>query len=403
MSLTAVQGQVLCALFRLASDEGASLTDCEDLQAVVSFAAAHAERLVPRYGHMSPQTLAVIQRAVLHLETQGAGSLLGAPALDVGDFVTQDSKGHGIVNIIDCVELSQAPFAYAALMLCLMRELRERLPEVGDAPTPRLAFFVDEAHTLFKDAPAALLSDVERTVRLIRSKGVGIYFVTQSPSDIPGPILAQLGNRIYHGMRSFTVDDQKALRAAAAGLRQNPLLDATSTLGELRRGEALISLLDKDGAPSIVERAEVLPPRCRLEVAAYPAGPPVIHNKDIGMDKNTHDLDDITAAKHALAAAKPPVAKAGSQSVKGQGIKEKPRPSLFHDLQDIAQAVQRISAASPLEDLLLPAARNAADALLDGAFRRAEQLAHARKRSEKSRQARQHPAKNNKPKRKRRT
>ncbi|BAU47048.1 ATP-binding protein [Sulfurifustis variabilis] len=263
LNLNETQEGVLTALFRIADDNGWLLLDLKDLRAMVQFAGDNAKTFTTQYGNISAASIGAIQRALLALESQGAERLFGEPALALDDLI-QTEDGRGVVNILAAEKLMQSPKVYATFLLWLLAELFEQLPEVGDREKPRLVFFFDEAHLLFEDAPKALLDKIEQVVRLIRSKGVGVYFVTQSPLDVPQDVLGQLGNRIQHALRAFTPRDQKAVRAAAETFRPNPGLDVSQAITELGVGEALVSLLDEAGSPAMVERALIAPPRSRI-------------------------------------------------------------------------------------------------------------------------------------------
>ena len=264
--LNETQSGVLSVLFRMADDEGLLLLDLKDLRALLSFVQEKdtMKEVSARYGLVSAASLGAIQRALLTLEEQGGEHLFGEPMLRVADLLGNDDRGYGRINVLAADELIQRPRLYAAFLLWLLSELYENLPEVGDLDKPRLILCFDEAHLIFRDAPEALMEKVELVVRLIRSKGVGVYFITQNPADVPEVILGQLGNRVMHALRAFTPKDQKAVRAAAQTFRQNPRVDAEKVLTELEVGEALVSLLDPKGVPLPVERAWVLPPRSQI-------------------------------------------------------------------------------------------------------------------------------------------
>ncbi|MCC7007222.1 MAG: DUF853 domain-containing protein [Acidobacteria bacterium] len=263
LNLNETQHGVLALVFRIADDNGLLLLDVKDLRAMLQFVGDNAKRFTTEYGNVSAASIGAIQRSLLALEQQGADRLFGEPMLDIDDLL-QTVDGRGIVNILAAERLMTAPKVYASFLLWLLSELFERLPEVGDPDKPRVVFFFDEAHLLFDDAPAAFVEKIEQVVRLIRSKGVGVYFVTQNPLDVPDAVLAQLGNRVQHALRAFTPRDQKAVRTAASTLRPNPSLDAERVITELAVGEALVSLLDEKGTPSVVERAWILPPGSRI-------------------------------------------------------------------------------------------------------------------------------------------
>jgi uncharacterized protein len=264
MDLNDVQEGVLNIAFRVADEEGLLLLDMKDLRAMLGFIAEHADTLTTHYGNVSKATIGTIQRALLVLENQGAEKFFGEPALDLKDFMKVDRDGRGYINILAADKLMENPRLYATFLLWLLSELFQVLPEVGDPDKPKLVFFFDEAHLLFNEAPKALLDKIEQVVRLIRSKGVGVYLVSQNPLDVPDKVLAQLGNRVQHALRAFTPRDQKAVRAAAETFRANPKLDTATVISELGKGEALVSFLEGNGTPSMVERCMVRPPSARV-------------------------------------------------------------------------------------------------------------------------------------------
>lgn len=264
MDLNDVQEGVLNIAFRVADDQGLPLVDLKDLRAILTFVAEHADELTNKYGNVAKQSVGTIQRQILVLENQGGKKFFGEPALELKDFMKTDRDGRGIINILAADKLMQNPRLYATFLLWLLSELFEEMPEAGDPPKPKLVFFFDEAHLLFTDAPKALLDKIEQVVRLIRSKGVGVYFVTQNPLDVPDKVLAQLGNRVQHALRAFTPRDQKAVKAAADTFRPNPKLDTFKAITELGKGEALVSFLEGNGIPSLVERAMIRPPSARI-------------------------------------------------------------------------------------------------------------------------------------------
>lgn len=264
MNLNDTQSGVLILLFKYADDNGLLLLDLKDLRALVSFAVDNTAVFGKDYGSVSKQTLGIIQRELLTLEQQGADKFFGEPALKLSDFMQTTLEGRGHVNVLAADKLFQQPKLYSTFLLWLLSEIYEQLPERGDADLPLFVFFFDEAHLLFNEAPKALLDKIEQVVRLIRSKGVGVYFITQNPLDIPDTVLGQLGNRVQHALRAFTPRDQKAVKSAADTFRAKPGLDVTTAITELGVGEALISTLGEGGIPSPVERAKVVPPRSRL-------------------------------------------------------------------------------------------------------------------------------------------
>ena len=264
LGLNETQAGVLTLAFKIADDNGLLLLDLKDLRAMLQHVGDNAKQFTTQYGNISSASIGAIQRGLLTLDQQGADKFFGEPALNIADLMQTDAKGHGVINILAADKLMAAPKLYSTLLLWLLSELFEELPEVGDPEKPRLVFFFDEAHLLFNEAPPALLEKVEQVVRLIRSKGVGVYFVTQNPLDIPDTVLGQLGNRVQHALRAFTPRDQKAVKSAATTLRANPKLNVETAITELGVGEALVSLLDEKGRPTIVERAFVVPPGTRI-------------------------------------------------------------------------------------------------------------------------------------------
>ncbi|MGO3869896.1 MAG: helicase HerA-like C-terminal domain-containing protein [Alcaligenes sp.] len=264
LELNDTQEGILNIVFRLADDEGQLILDLKDLRAVLQDVSDRAAELRNQYGNIAAASVGAIQRALLRLETQGADRFFGEPALDVMDWIRTDASGRGSINVLAADKLMQSPRLYAVFLLWMLADLYERLPEVGDLDKPRLVFFFDEAHLLFTGAPKALLEKVEQVVRLIRSKGVGIYFVTQNPLDIPDTVLGQLGNRVQHALRAFTPRDQKAVKTAAQTMRPNPGLDIEAAITELGVGEALVSMLDAKGIPTPTERAWLVAPGSRI-------------------------------------------------------------------------------------------------------------------------------------------
>lgn len=259
LGLNETQSGVLTLAFKVADDEGLALLDLKDLRAMIQNIGERSKELSLSYGNVSTASIGAIQRALLSLESQGGEKLFGEPMLNIHDLI-QTVEGKGVVNLLDATKLMNTPKLYASLLLWILSELFEMLPEAGDNKVPKLLFFFDEAHLLFNDAPDVLINKIEQVVRLIRSKGVGIYFITQHPGDIPESIAAQLGNRIAHALRAFTPKDQKAVRAAAETMRDNEALDEKTALMELGVGEALVSFLDEKGTPQITQRALIIPP-----------------------------------------------------------------------------------------------------------------------------------------------
>ncbi|HET6352163.1 MAG TPA: helicase HerA-like domain-containing protein [Coriobacteriia bacterium] len=319
LELNDVQEGVLSVVFRVADDNGLLLLDLKDLRAMLAFVAENAEDVQREYGLVSDASVGAIQRSLLSLEDQGGDELFGEPALDLFDFMRTDSNGRGYVNLLASDRLMQSPRAYSTLLLWLLSELFERLPEAGDLDKPKLVFFFDEAHLLFDDAPAPLLNKIEQVVRLVRSKGVGIYFVTQNPIDIPDDVLGQLSNKVQHALRAFTPKDQKAVQAMAENFRVNPAIDVATAVTELGVGEALISVLDEKGSPTPVERAFIVPPHSRIGAispetrAAAIAASTMAGKYDADIDRESaYEMLKARAAAEdaAAAAAAAPVAAA---------------------------------------------------------------------------------------------
>ncbi|WP_421995083.1 helicase HerA-like domain-containing protein [Reyranella sp.] len=293
LQLNDTQEGVLNIVFKVADEQGLLLLDFKDLQSVLQWAAENAGSLTTRYGNVTKQSIGAIQRALLTLEQQGGERFFGEPALDLRDMIGRDGAGLGYVNILAADRLMQSPRLYATFLLWLLSELFEVMPEVGDLDRPKFVFFFDEAHLLFDDAPKALLDKIEQVVRLIRSKGVGVYFITQNPLDIPASVLGQLGNRVQHALRAFTPRDQKAVRTAAETFRPNPKFDAAQAIVELGVGEALVSFLDAKGVPEPVERCLVAPPQGRIgpataaECAAALRSSPLAGRYEQGVDRDS--------------------------------------------------------------------------------------------------------------------
>jgi DNA helicase HerA-like ATPase len=314
LNLNETQAGVLTATFKIADDAGLPLVDLKDLRAILKHVADNAKEYTTRYGNISSASVGAIQRGLLTLEHQGGEQFFGEPALDIDDLLQTDGD-RGLVNILAADKLMSAPKLYAVLLLWLLSELFEQLPEVGDPPKPKLVFFFDEAHLLFNDAPVALVEKIEQVVRLIRSKGVGVYFVTQNPLDIPDAVLGQLGNRVQHALRAFTPRDQKAVATAASTLRANPKLDVERAITELAVGEALVSFLDDSGKPSIVERALVLPPGSRLGPVTEDERRKTIQQSVIG---TTYDQSVDKESAYEMLLAKHPDMAGGAANSAGQ-------------------------------------------------------------------------------------
>ena len=324
LGLNDTQAGVLTLTFKIADDHGLLLLDLKDLRATLQHVGDNAKAFRTQYGNISAASVGAIQRGLLALEHEGADRFFGEPALNIADLMQTDARGRGVVNILAADKLMQAPKLYSTLLLWMLSELFEELPEVGDPPKPKLVFFFDEAHLLFDDAPRALLEKIEQVVRLVRSKGVGVYFVTQNPLDIPDTVLGQLGNRVQHALRAFTPRDQKAVKAAATTLRANPKLDVEAAITALGVGEALVSFLDEKGRPTIVEQAYVIPPGCRIGPVAAAERAETL--KATGLGAVYDRLEDRESAYERLAhkvterGAGAPVPSAGDKPQESGGL-----------------------------------------------------------------------------------
>ena len=374
MDLNEVQEGVLTIAFTVADKEGLLLLDLNDLQAMLSHCAERADELTTTYGNVSKQSIGTIQRSLLQLRSQGGAHFFGEPALTMSDFIGCDDKGRGIVNILAADKLMQSPKLYATFLLWLMSELFEHLPEVGDPDKPKLVFFFDEAHLLFADAPKALLDKVTQVVRLIRSKGVGVYFITQNPIDIPDTVAGQLGNRVQHALRAFTPRDQAAVKSAATTFRANAGVDVETIITELKVGEALVSLLLPDGAPSPVERTLIKPPASRVGPVTPEERAVMIQTDAIGAKYDvlldTESAEELLSVKsqEASAAAAEVTAKNDADKAAALQAKEDARAAKEAERTRIATAREterqqreaaRVAAASPWNKIATSAARTA--------------------------------------------
>jgi DNA helicase HerA-like ATPase len=319
LALNEIQQGVLHLVFKIADDNGLLLLDLKDLRAMLQHVGDNAKTYTTEYGNVSAASVGAIQRGLMQIESQGGDKFFGEPMLDISDFM-QTSDGQGVVNILAADQLMNSPRLYATFLLWMLSELFETLPEVGDLDKPKLVFFFDEAHLLFKDAPKVLVERIELVVRLVRSKGVGVYFVTQNPLDVPDTVLGQLGNRVQHALRAFTPRDQKAVKSAASTMRANPQLDIETAITELAVGEALVSFLDEKGRPSITERVYVLPPGSQIgpitaaQRQALVAGSLVAGAYDTTVDRESayEKLKNRTVEAQAAAEADKPAAGAGA-------------------------------------------------------------------------------------------
>jgi len=350
LGLNETQEGVLNIAFRYADDNGLLLIDLADLQSTLMACAEASSELATKYGNISKASVGTIQRQLLAFESQGADRFFGEPAFEINDFLKVDDQGRGYVNVLAAEKLMQSPKLYATFLLWLLSELFEALPEVGDPEKPCLVFFFDEAHLLFDDAPAALFDKIEQVVRLIRSKGVGVYFVTQNPIDIPEKIAGQLGNRVQHALRAFTPRDQKAIRAAAETFRINKDLDVETIITELKVGEALVSTLDDEGAPTVVQRTKVAPPRSRLgpitpkERAIIQSISPAEGKYDTAVNRESASEVLTQKAADAAAAAK----QVEEQGAEAQRASPRQSPSLWGKAGKAAVGAVAASAGSVL-------------------------------------------------------
>ncbi len=371
MDLNAVQEGVLTIAFHVADKEGLLLLDLDDLQAMLAHCAERAAELTTTYGNVSKQSVGTIQRALLQLRSQGAEHFFGEPALELGDMIRLDDTGRGVVNILAADKLMASPKLYSTFLLWLLSELFEQLPEIGDPDKPVMAFFFDEAHLLFDEAPDALLEKIEQVVRLIRSKGVGVYFITQNPLDIPDKVAGQLGNRVQHALRAFTPRDQAAVRAAAETFRANPGVDVATAITELKVGEALVSLLQADGSPSPVERTLIKPPASRVGPVT-PAERKVLIENDLVGDKYDQLIDresaeELLSAKTQEAAASAAAARSADAEEKAAALRAKDDARAAKEAERARIAEQReaarASADSPWSKMATSATRAASSSI----------------------------------------
>ncbi|MEX6014929.1 helicase HerA-like domain-containing protein [Mammaliicoccus sciuri] len=333
LDLNNTQLGVLDIVFKVADESGLLLIDMKDFKALLKEINENREEYAEKYGNISSASIGAIQRALLRLESEGAGTFFGEPALQLEDFIKFDDSGRGMINVLDASVLYQKPKLYATFLLWLLSELFESLPEVGDPEKPKIVFFFDEAHLLFNDSSKELIEKVEQVVRLIRSKGVGIYFVTQNPIDIPESVLGQLGNRVQHALRSYTPKDQKAIKSAAQTFRQNESFDTAQVIGELKTGEALISFLNDEGQPNVVERAFIRPPESKIGVIAESVKKDLIENASLNETyKETFDREsayEMLQNKIEKQPEEEPKTKKSQSTKKETTSKKKEKPSQF--------------------------------------------------------------------------
>lgn len=374
MGLNAVQEGVLTIAFHVADEEGLLLLDLDDLQAMLAHCAERAEELTTRYGNVSKQSVGAIQRALLQLRAQGAEHFFGEPALALTDLFGTDDSGRGLVNILAADKLMASPQLYSTFLLWLLGEMFEFLPEIGDADKPKLCFFFDEAHLLFDEAPPALLDRIEQVVRLIRSKGVGVYFITQNPIDVPDSVAGQLGNRVQHKLNAFTPRDRKAVQAAAETFRANPGVDVATAITELRTGEALVSLLQPDGAPSPVQRTLIRPPSSRVGPVTSEERRVLIQTDAIGTKYDTlvdrESAEELLAAKTQEAAAAAAAARATTDAEKAAAAQAKEDARAAREADRAAReeerarrAAERDAANDPWNRAMTSASRSASSAV----------------------------------------
>jgi DNA helicase HerA-like ATPase len=372
MGLNETQEGVLTIAFRYADEQGLLLLDLDDLQSMLAYCAQNAEALSAQYGNVTKASVGAIQRQLLQLDSQGGNAFFGEPALDIHDFIGVDDQGRGFVNILAADKLMQSPKLYATFLLWLLSELFETLPEVGDPEKPVLVFFFDEAHLLFDEAPKALTDKIEQVVRLIRSKGVGVYFITQNPIDIPEDVAGQLGNRVQHALRAFTPRDEKAIKAAAQTFRANAGVDVATAIIELKVGEALVSLLQEDGSPSPVERTLIAPPRSRVgpletkERAVIRSLSPVDGKYETAI--NRESAAEILAARGSASAAAATAAKAQVEADKAAATQAKVEArqreqALKEQARIDAAATREAARPSAIEKAVQSATRSAASSV----------------------------------------
>jgi hypothetical protein len=354
MNLNEVQEGVLNIAFHVADKDGLLLLDLDDLQTMLVDVGERADELTLTYGNVSKTSVGAIQRSLLQLRSQGGDRFFGEPAVDLEDFLKLDENGRGIVNILAADRLMASPRLYSTFLLWLLSELFEQLPEVGDQPKPKLCFFFDEAHLLFDDAPPALLEKVEQVVRLIRSKGVGVYFITQNPIDIPDQVAGQLGNRVQHALRAFTPRDQAAVKSAAETFRQNPDIDVATAITELRVGEALVSLLQPDGAPTPVQRTLIKPPSSRVGPLTAEERRVLISSDEVGsrydVPVDRHSAQEMLAAKATEAAAAAAAAKAQTEAERAAAEKAKTDAVAARDALKLQREQERLEAQRRREE-----------------------------------------------------
>ncbi len=383
LGLTQVQEGVLNIVFRIADDRQMLLIDLKDLRAMLNYVSEHAKEYTTTYGNVSAQSVGAILRALIAVEDQGGDIFFGEPSLELSDWFACDLMGRGYVNILNAARIIQQPQIYSMFLLWMLSDLFEKLPEVGDLDKPRFVFFFDEAHLLFKDMPSELLNKLVQVVKLIRSKGVGVYFITQSPSDIPGEVLAQLSNRVQHGLRAYTPAEQKAVRAAAEAFRANPNFKSEDVILGLGTGEALVSFLDEEGKPSVVENAKILPPQCLMAEASDEAKAAVAHGQIALMVKYGTAIDRESAYEKIMDEREQ---NAAAEELAKERAKLEAEKAEFAKQQEAAQkaaekeAERQQKAAEKEAERQARAAEREAERQARAAEREAERLAKAEER-----------------------
>jgi hypothetical protein len=375
LNLNDTQAGVLSLVFKVADDQGLLVLDLKDLHAMMQYVADNADQLKTTYGNVSTASVGAIQRGLLALEQQGGGQLFGEPALNLDDMMQTDSAGRGMINILAADKLMQSPQMYATLLLWLLSELFERLPEVGDPEKPKLVFFFDEAHLLFDEAPKVLLDKIEQVVRLIRSKGVGVYFATQNPLDVPDDVLGQLGNRVQHALRAFTPKDQKAVKAAAQTFRSNPKISVEEVITQLGVGEALVSFLEEKGTPAIVDRAWIVPPQSQVGPITPEQRQKIVQSSllfghyEKAIDRESaYEKLKARADQKTQASAAPPMGHSQAQTAGYPGT-EAPRPRVGRQPDSLAETMMKSAARAASSQLGRQLIRGVLGSLLGGSSR----------------------------------
>ncbi|MBP9999912.1 MAG: DUF853 family protein [Clostridiales bacterium] len=379
LGLTEVQAGVLNIVFRVADDHGLLLLDLKDLRAMLQYVGDNRAEFTIEYGNVSTASVGAIQRALLAFEDEGANIFFGEPALDIRDWMRTDLDGRGIINILSSTRLIQSPGVYGIFLLWMLSELFEKLPEVGDLPKPRMIFFFDEAHLLFNDAPKALVQKIVQVVKLIRSKGVGVYFISQSPSDIPDEVLAQLSNRIQHALRAYTPAEMKAVRAAAAAFRENPAFKTQDVLMELGVGEALVSCLDDSGIPTMVQRASILPPQSRMGAADEDLVRSMIMTDEFEL-KYREAVDRESAYEILVKATQELIAQAEAEKIR---LEEEAEAAKIAEAEEKARQKEEAAAAKAAEREAIAAAKAAEKEALAAQKAAEKEAAAAAKAAEK--------------------